>query len=29
MPLYEYPPYDFEVTQRFTNLELSTADTSG
>ena len=29
MPLYEYPPYDFEVTQRFTNLELSTAALPG
>jgi len=29
MPLYEYPPYDFEVTERFTNLELSTAGLPG
>jgi lysine 2,3-aminomutase len=26
MPLYEYPSYDFEVTERFTNLELTTAE---
>ena len=29
MPLYEYPPYDFEVTERFTNLELSAAEPQG
>jgi len=22
MPLYEYPPYEFKVTEEFTSLEL-------
>ena len=25
MPLYEYPPYDYEVTEEITNLELEGA----
>jgi len=26
MPVYEYPPYDFESTEEMTNLELEAVE---